>query len=66
MVGVIVDGFEVEMDLELGIAEKVALNFSKQTVNHNVDRAGQDGTTQSAVWVSTRIQHQDHWEKESE
>ena len=30
MVGVIVDGFEVEMDLELGIAEKVALDFSKQ------------------------------------
>ena len=30
MVGVIVDGFEVEMDLELGIAEKLALDFSKQ------------------------------------
>ena len=29
MVGVIVDGFEVEMDLELGIAEKVAWDFSK-------------------------------------
>ena len=30
MVGVVVDGFEVEMDLELGIAEKVALDFFKQ------------------------------------
>ena len=30
MVGVIVDGFEVDMDLELGIAEKVALNLSNQ------------------------------------